>query len=606
MINTPSNKPLITNSVLSQTKSVYPRRRGIRMLRDALRRWWIIVGFIVASAIQTIGQIFLQSGLDGLNLTGIRNTAVGHLAVEHGTVFWPVVALLFILIPIGWFAEVDHEREQHDLLAQHEIEMREETVEAVLRDQVAQSMALMNAAPLDALYTPSHFVDRAAAQEWLMDRLQGAKSGATFTVEGLGGLGKTSLVSKVLQQARRLNLFPDGTAVVLCENRTDSMAILRAVLKRFSHSSVIDTAEDTDLAGLAQRLLRDRHVLVVFDNLEPELRLGDITGPLQSAGAIILLTARFRIPSELKSDSLRLDRLDPSDAVEVFKEYYGLPLSDADYAAIDLIVSETDYLTLAIVLAAQNAADSDRELSVLASEWSSADAVLDLAEEQPMRSDQPTRGVRRAFEQSYVSLPEEGRRLFQALAVMPTSEVTRDAALAMARGADVKHPEKMLDLLVRRALFEQFANTDGVERVKQHLLLRAFAAEKAEKSISSTAGRAMAEYYQGYLAMNSHPFKSLERDYRNILGGLYWAQQSLATDRDKEEDWASALIAAYFRDLRLYIFLAGHYQDARDILPGASKRLAPWTIRLSKLRWLWTRGFHIVANLITSLQENAT
>ena len=553
-------------------KRLYPRSRGVRFLRDVLRRWWIIVGFIAASAIQTIGQILLQSGVAGLNPDGLKSTAIGQLAAAHGPMFWPIAVVLVLLIPIGWTAHVDHQREQKALAEQHEVELREQTVEAVVReqtveavvrDQVAQSIALMSAPPLDVLNTPPHFVDRVEALRWLIENLRDAPAGATLSIEGLGGLGKTSLAAEALQQARRLNLFPGGTAVVLCENRSDSMAILRAVLKRFSRSSALDAAEDADLAGLAQRLLAGKRALVVLDNVEPELRLGDIVGPLQAAGATILLTARFRVPAEIKTGALRLDVLDEADAVEVFKEYYGRAVSDETLAAVRRIVAATGRLTLAIVLAAQNAADNERAIPALAEELAGAEAVLDLTEDAQMLSHRETRGVRIVFEQSYRALSEPAQRLFQALAVMPTGEFGREAALAVGRGVGVERVDSALDLLVRRALLEQFVGAGGAERLRQHPLLRAFAADQADTASRAVAGRAMAEYYAWYLAEHSADFRTLDREYPNILGGLRWIHDRAGT---QEAGWAASLTARYFTTLRRYLFLAGHNRDAAELL----------------------------------------
>jgi hypothetical protein len=64
----------------------------------------------------------------------------------------------------------------------------------------------------------------------------------------------------------------------------------------------------------------------------------------------------------------------------------------------------------------------------------------------------------------------------------------------VARGAGIERAEVALDLLVRRALFEQFAAPDGAERLRQHPLMRAFAMDKADAGMRAMAGRAMTEY----------------------------------------------------------------------------------------------------------------
>lgn len=566
-------------------KSVYPRSRGVRFVRDVLRRWWIIVGFIAASAIQTIGQILLQSGVAGLNPDGLKSTAIGHLASEHAPIFWPVAVALVLLIPIGWTAHIDHEREQRALAEQHEVELREQTVEAVLHDRVAQSLALIGAPPLDLdrLLLPPHWVDRDVARAWLLDRLRAARGGETVAIEGLGGLGKTSLVAEVLRQARDLKLFPDGIAVMLCQGRADAMPILRAALKRFSRGGVLDGVDDGDLGTMAQRILAGKHALVVLDNIEPELRLGDLLAPLQAASAVCVVTARFRVPAELRTDALRLDFLDEQDAIELFTEYYGRPLSDEDLAAVRRIVADTGRHTLATVLAAQYAADSDRALAALADELSSADAVLGLSDEQSLRSDHDIRGVRLAFAQSYRALPAHAQQLFQELSVMPAADYARAAALAVGQDTEIAQPQAALDLLVRRALIEQFAPAGESERLRQHPLLRAFAAEIAVPAIREAAGRAMADYYLRYVQQHADDYQAFDREYQNVIGGLEWAHAHAerggaeAAGGDAEataRSWAMETVLGYLTGLREYLRLRGRIKDIG--------RFAPWGIEAAR------------------------
>lgn len=566
-------------SPVGGTMSTYPRSRGARLLRDVLRRWWIVVGFIVASAIQTIGQILLQSGLAGLNPEGLRTTAIGHLANEHGPVFWPIAAVLVLLIPIGWIAQVDHGREQAALAEQRERTLHAQAIETVLHDRVAQSLALLGAPPLDLdrLLLPSHWVDRVAARAWLLDRLRAARGGETFAIEGLGGLGKTSLVAEVLRQTRDLKLFPGGIAVILCQGRSDAMPILRAALRRFSRGGVLDSVDDSDLGDMAQRILVGKRALVVLDNVEPELRLGDIVAPLKAASAVCVVTARFRVPAELCTDALRLDLLDEEDAIELFREYYGRPLSADDLTAVRRIVAETGCHTLATVLAAQYAADSDRALTALANELASADAVLNLSEDQRLRSDQDIRGVRLAFAQSYRALPEAAQHLFQALSVMPTADYSRSAAVAVGRDAGIAQPEAALDLLVRRALIEQFTPSGEGERLRQHPLLRAFATELAAPAIRDAAGRAMADDYLKYVQQHADEYQALDREYQNITGGLEWAHARAdhpESSASAESTWALETVLGYLAGLREYLRLRGRIKDIG--------RFAPWGIEAAR------------------------
>lgn len=550
----------------------YPRKGVVRAVRAVLRQWWIAVLSLVGSALAAAVQALLQSGWDGLKLDGLQRTAVGRLAVQHGAIFWPAAGVLIALIPFGLLAQRDDARERRVIAERDDDEKIQRKVAEIVSATLAHTPAMRSPAPFDLAKMPAtaHFVNRVTARRSLLHFMRDTRDGATITVEGMGGIGKSSLIAEMLREAKRENLFPDGIAVVLCAGHTQSVDLLRAGLKRFSQLSAINTANLDELSDLAQRILSGKRALVVLDDVEPKVPLGDVTLPLEAAGVLVLVAARFTAPLELRRQAIRVELLEEEDAVAVFRDNYNRPITEADENALRTIVNDAYRHTLAVVLAARSAAESGRSLRSLAVEFRDIDRVLDLEEDQRVRSDLPLRGVRRAFRQSYDELAEGAKQLFQALAVMPTADYGRAAARAVADACGIEHPEETLGLLARRALFEAYveANT-GQERIRQHPLLRAFAADVADPDLTARAGRAMSQHYLAFIREWASDYARIDLEYGNVVGGLTWAHGQGAaapTAGEARDDEWPILIAGYLDVLCVFFYARGHWKDGAEYL----------------------------------------
>jgi hypothetical protein len=72
--------------------------------------------------------------------------------------------------------------------------------------------------------------------------------------------------------------------------------------------------------------------------------------------------------------------------------------------------------------------------------------------------------------------------LFVALSAFPTTEMSRNAAIALAQQLAIASPKTSIDTLIRRALVDAFTDNQmpeesDRERLHIHPLLRAFAGE---------------------------------------------------------------------------------------------------------------------------------
>ncbi len=129
------------------------------------------------------------------------------------------------------------------------------------------------------------------------------------TVQGLGGIGKTSLATEYAYRYR--NLYA-GVCWCPGEARTGLLTSL-ATLAVTLEAATPDEADVEKAARAALRRLNERRSiwLLVYDNVSSP---DEITDLLPSDGARVLITSRFSDWSEL-ADQVSLDVLPPGEAV---------------------------------------------------------------------------------------------------------------------------------------------------------------------------------------------------------------------------------------------------------------------------------------------------
>jgi tetratricopeptide (TPR) repeat protein len=400
---------------------------------------------------------------------------------------------------------------------------------------------------LALLPMPDHLIGREAELAWVSDHLRPGGASAVAALVGPGGIGKTGLAATVIRQFHDEGRFKDGIVVVNCngkgKRKDDAPSLLRDVLRHLDPlGRVMKSATAADSAdGLVQAsrdLISGKEVLVVLDNVEPELPIKTVMQPLHAAGATLLLTARHTLPPDVvpKSATCRLDLLSSDDALRVFIEAYGkgdvTDLNAEEQAAAQRIVARLDRHTLAVRLAGAHAAATTADLGRLARDL----------EDDPFRipRDDEERAVELVIKQSTDQLSGPAKQLFVALAAFATPELSRNAAQALGMtlkavdsGRGQVDPGFTLDLLVKRALVDASIDRDmpvqtDRERLRMHLLVRALARQwfdKWPKSARRAAQRTIACYYATYCSQPIEP-RWLARDQFNIAGALEWAHES--------------------------------------------------------------------------------
>jgi predicted ATPase/class 3 adenylate cyclase len=269
---------------------------------------------------------------------------------------------------------------------------------------------------------PTRMVGRAEDHRRVAAMLRGLDT-RVVTLTGPGGIGKTRLAIDVA--AALVDVFPDGIFWVSLSSVSERGVVPSVVAKSIGAPS--------EGEGL-QRHLRDRSLLLLLDNLEQIVDVGDEVAALLAAGPRIrvLATSRraLRVTGELE---VALEPLPLGDAVELFLERaqavrpsVGL---DAD---VEAICARLEGMPLALELVAP-------QLRHLAASQlgERLDRALDIASRA---SDLPERQrtLRATIEWSVRLLDENARLVLERLAVFSSSCTLAAAeAVAGADGVDV-------------------------------------------------------------------------------------------------------------------------------------------------------------------------
>lgn len=311
------------------------------------------------------------------------------------------------------------------------------------------------------------------------------------TIAGLGGIGKTQLA--IAAAHTHAGAFGDGCLFVTLAG-IDAGALVPQQIARALGVALSGRAAPREQVA---RMLAQRHVLLVLDNIEHLLRETGDDALIETIAAIrdrapgvkLLLTSRepTRIAGEWVFGLRGLtvpgegDDLASSDAAALFIRQAGrvrqdAPLPTADRDAIVAICRATAGLPLAIELAAAwTRVLSPREI---------ADRLRnDLTLLESQRRDLPPRqrSLRATFAHSWQLLAPDERRTLARLAVFREG-CAPDAAI---RVAETSLP--ILASLLDQSLLRRDDGADGGARFAMHELVRQFAVERLREDAATEA-----------------------------------------------------------------------------------------------------------------------
>ncbi|MFF2141738.1 BTAD domain-containing putative transcriptional regulator [Kitasatospora sp. NPDC058190] len=309
------------------------------------------------------------------------------------------------------------------------------------------------------------FTGRVEEVETLADRLSGAGGRAVVVsaLDGMGGVGKTSLAVHVARQARER--FPDGQLFADLRGADHAPPDPGTVLAGFLRALGVDPAEippDTgERSALFRSALAGRRVLLVLDNAADS---GHVEPLLPgSAGCAVLITSRHRLTGLAGAHQLRLDTLPPAQALELLTRIVGAERVAAEPAAAEEVVRACGLLPLAVRIAASRlAADPSLTLAALAEGLRHEHRLAELSDGE--------RTVEATFALSYHRLDPELARAFRLLSLPDAPDVPLSCAAAL-----LDRTEDQTDLLLEELVDLNLLHSPRFGRYGFHDLVRAYA-----------------------------------------------------------------------------------------------------------------------------------
>ena len=329
----------------------------------------------------------------------------------------------------------------------------------------------------------SHFQGRADQLTWLDAQfaVDGEPLGAPRVglITGTAGVGKTTLAVRWAHLRR--SWFPDGQLYAdmhgySTHHPVDAGTALATFLRALGTDPQLIPADPEHRAALYRSLVDGKRLLVVLDNVSN----ADQVRPLlpASAGVATLVTSRNRLAGVVARNGatrLRLDALDPTEAMDLLRATAGAERVDSDPVSAARLVDLCAHLPLAVRIAAERCAhDPFTTTADLVSELESEHGRLDVLSPD----DDPESAVRAVLSWSYGALDSEAAAAFRALGLHVTSDIGVDAAAVLL---DKSGPQT-------RRLMEGLASAHMIrlrakDRYQLHDLLRAYAIECAENDI---------------------------------------------------------------------------------------------------------------------------
>ncbi|MET0234579.1 MAG: tetratricopeptide repeat protein [Kibdelosporangium sp.] len=310
------------------------------------------------------------------------------------------------------------------------------------------------------------------------------------TIEGIAGVGKTALAVHWAHRVR--NRYPDGQLYVDLRGYASGAPVRPLdVLSRFLHALGVP-AEQVPIdveegMGLYRTLLANRRVLIVLDNAGGV----DQVRPLLpgSAGCLVLVTSRGRLgglSAREGAHRLALDGLHPDEAKALLARMIGVDRMRDEPASVADLLDACAYLPLALRIAAANINSGPHaEISAYTADLRRQGRLAGLAVEGDEQG-----AVQAAFDLSYAQLEPDSQNLFRLLGLVPGSDFSADAAIALTAGTPGE-VRRWLGHLVSANL----VHPETGDRYKLHDLLAEYAGIRAREDDIGPAMSRLLDFY---------------------------------------------------------------------------------------------------------------
>jgi len=463
----------------------------------------------------------------------------------------------------------------------HLITERERTTESIaelkalletggLPDEVAAPV-MGNAPPLPPRYVPRKEVSS------LRDLLLSPENrSAAIAVQGMGGVGKTTLAIALCHDEQVIEAFPHGILWATLGPQADVL----------SWQATWGKALDDDLTGLPdakaraarlRSLLQHKRCLLVIDDVWDAAHL-----PLMQVGGpqcVTLVTTRERKVAQKVSLARDLGVLEPEQAIALLEQWAG-EMAEGEKAVAGELARRLGYLPLALALAGAQAQDGETWDDLLAAfrDVQEADVtVLDL--DDPTMRDE---SLKLAFDLSVERLGDAMPEQFAMLGVFAAGREAPFAAEAAAAVWDVEPTpaKKTLGRLARAALLDREDDSYSL-----HLLLGDYARSRLDQATRQSAEAGHRAYYLGVAQRSEQEWQAAEAALPQMRAA--WGR----VPRDDADGLCAWAIATH-----RFFRMRGRRDDERATLEVLEASSATSQAPLPDVAYLWAEYYEAVGD----------
>lgn len=355
--------------------------------------------------------------------------------------------------------------------------------EAILRDDPKVRPEPAKAAPNFLPYDTPDFAGRAAEIKRLATSAQG-DSLTIVTIDGMAGIGKTTLVVHVAHQLA--DRYTDGRLFIDLQGHTPGQApaepgvALERLLRQLGVPAERIPATLPDRAALWRSELANRSILAVLDNAADTQHVRHLLPG--GSNSLILVTSRRRLTDLDGAYTLSMEPLPEADAANLFARIVGERAGTEPDAVLD-VLRLCGFLPLAVRIAAARLRHRPR--------WTVEYLAGRLRDHRRRLGELATseRGVAAAFSLSYEHLDPEEQRVFRFAGLHPGRDFDAHAAAALT-GLPLERAEFLLENLLDAHVLLQHepGRYTFHDLVREHARTTALAEDPSQKRENALIG----------------------------------------------------------------------------------------------------------------------
>ncbi|MCA9932406.1 MAG: tetratricopeptide repeat protein [Ardenticatenaceae bacterium] len=417
---------------------------------------------------------------------------------------------------------------------------------------IAKNAPAVSSTPFQAMSDLPTFVGRESELDILRHALQADHHPQPYSIQGMSGVGKTTLAAHLAHQLR--HHFRDGVLWARLDT-SDTLSILSAIARAYG----VDVNPYADLHGRS-RVVRDilthKHALIVLDNAQSSEQIEPL---LPSGGrcAVLVTTQRQNLAVLRGAMVVKLRPfLSPTTSLALFAQILGPERAAAERPALSELADLLGHLPQAIDIAASRLAYEPG--------WSTADFLQRVRQRQRRLAElaYENQSIHLSFDASLHTLPPEQRPFLQRFLRQISyfsGEDFSDEAATIAADLPIEKTQDLLRQLYSLSLLQRGRTVPAGQpsRYATHPLLRDYAAQQDEATQpkESAIAQRLAVYFGDYVKQHQHDYAALELEMQNILMALHLAEM--------HGEWASftaGVVGFYpFLEARGLYELAGNY-----------------------------------------------